>query len=86
MLFCRFITRRQFFSRNQFDTTYCVLYTMTQEQNSQTVAISMKNVKELFREMIKEQEEALIKILSSCNDTLNQRLDKIALQVTTIVN
>ena len=59
---------------------------MTQEQNSQTVAISMKSVKELFREMIKEQEEALIKILSSCNDALNQRLDKIALQVTTIVN
>ena len=86
MLFCRFITRRQFCSRNQFDTTYCVLYTITQEQNSQTVAISMKNVKELFREMIKEQEEALIKILSSCNDTLNQRLDKIALQVTKIVN
>ena len=46
----------------------------------------MKNVKDLFREMIKEQEEALVKILSSCNDTLNQRLDKIALKVTTIVN
>lgn len=46
----------------------------------------MKNVKDLFREMIKEQEEALIKILSSCNYALNQRLDKIALQVTTIVN
>ena len=32
--------------------------------------------------MFKEQEEALLKILSSCTDALNQRLDKLALQVT----
>ena len=32
--------------------------------------------------MIKEQELALIKILSSCTDTLDQRLDKVTLQVT----
>lgn len=32
--------------------------------------------------MIKEQEQALIKILSSCTGTLDQRLDKVTLQVT----
>ena len=49
---------------------------MTQEQNTETVALSMKNVKELFRETFKKQGQALIKILSTCTDTLNQRLDK----------
>ena len=42
----------------------------------------MENVKESFREMLKEQEQALIKMLSSSTDTLNQRLDKLTLQVT----
>ena len=42
----------------------------------------MENVKVLFREMFKEQEQALIKILSFCTDILNQRLDKLILQVT----
>ena len=36
----------------------------------------------LFREMFKQKEEALLKILSSCIDTLNQRLDKLTFQVT----
>ena len=39
-------------------------------------------MKELFREMFKEQEQALIKMLSSCINTLNQRLDELTLQVT----
>lgn len=42
----------------------------------------MENMKELFREMFKEEEEqALIKIFSSFTSTLNQRLDKLTLQV-----
>ena len=40
-------------------------------------------MKELFREMFKEEEEqALIKIFSSFTSTLNQRLAKLTLQVT----
>ena len=42
----------------------------------------MENVKVLFREMFKEQEQALIKIFSFCTNILNQRLDKLILQVT----
>ena len=42
-----------------------------------------ENVKELFREMFKEQEPVLIiKILSICTDILDQRLDKLTLQIT----
>ena len=42
-----------------------------------------ENVKELFREMFKEQEPVLImKILSICTDILYQRLDKLTLQIT----
>ena len=55
---------------------------MTQEQKTETVTLSMENVKELSQEMFKQQEEALLKILSSCIDTLNQRLDKLTFQVT----
>ena len=55
---------------------------MTQEQNTETVTLSLENVKELFRKMFKEQQEALLKILSCCTDTLNQRLDKLTLQIT----
>ena len=54
---------------------------MTQEQNTETVALSMENVKELFQEMFKGQEQALFKIPSSCINTLKQRLDKLTLQV-----
>ena len=40
-------------------------------------------MKDLFREMFKEEEErALIKIFSSFTGTLNQRLAKLTLQVT----
>ena len=42
---------------------------MTQGQNTRTVLLSMENVEELLREMFKEQEQAHIKILSSCTDT-----------------
>ena len=47
-VFCKFNTRRNFFSKNQFNIIYYLLYTMTQEQNTETVARSMENVKELF--------------------------------------
>ena len=40
-------------------------------------------MKELFREMFKEEEEqALITIFSSFTGTLHQRLDKLTLQVS----
>ena len=43
----------------------------------------MENMKDLFREMFKEEEErARIKIFSSFTGTLNQRLAKLTLQVT----
>ena len=43
----------------------------------------MENMKDLFREMFKEEEErALIKIFSSFTGTLNQRLAKLTFQVT----
>ena len=51
---------------------------MTQEQNTATVTLSMENVKELFREIFKGQEQALPKILSSYADTLNQTNTKMA--------
>ena len=55
---------------------------MTQEQNTQAVTLYIENVKELFQEMFREQRQVLIKIFSNCSDTMNQRLDKLALQVS----
>ena len=55
---------------------------MNQQKNTETVNLYVESVKDLLRKVFKEQEQALIKILSSCTNTLNQRLDKIRLQVT----
>ena len=54
---------------------------MNQEQNTETITLSMKNVKELFWELFlfKEQKQALIEILYLCFDTMNQRLNKLTL-------
>ena len=51
----------------QFNIFYYLLYTMTQKQNTETVALSMENVKELFWEMFKEQ---LKKHYSKCSPVL----------------
>ena len=54
---------------------------MNQEQNTETITLSMENVKELFWELFlfKEQEQVLFEILYPCIDTMNQRLNKLTL-------
>lgn len=56
---------------------------MTQEQNTKTVTLSIENMKESFHEMLKEQEQVLFKILSSCINALNERFVKLTLKLTT---
>ena len=55
---------------------------MNQQKNTETVNLYVGSVKDLLQKVFKEQEQALIKILSGCRNTLNQRLDKVRLQVT----
>ena len=52
---------------------------MNQEQNTETITLSMENVKELFWELFlfQEQEQVLFGILYPCIDTMNQRLNKL---------
>ena len=66
-------------SSKQFEIQTLLMADVLLKQNTETVALSMENMKELFREMFKEQEQALIKMLSSCTNTLNQRLDELKL-------